>query len=120
MATRWATSATLTLASVTPEQAGHYSVEARNATSSLMSYAVELKVGWSQLVALSSRAPAGTGEQTLIMGFAFAGAGSKPLLVRGVGPGRRGLLGGHDEAAASGRFFVRRDHGPVTPAPRQW
>jgi len=91
-----ATSATLTLASVTPEQAGRYSVEARNATSSLMSYAVELKVGWSQLVALSSRAPAGTGEQTLIMGFAFAGAGSKPLLVRGVGPG---LLAGAPDLA---------------------
>jgi hypothetical protein len=40
----------------------------------------------SQFSALSARAPAGTGEQTLILGFVFAGGG-KPTLVRGVGPG---------------------------------
>lgn len=42
--------------------------------------------GTSQFAALSARAQAGTGEQTLILGFAFAGGG-KPTLIRGVGPG---------------------------------
>ena len=41
---------------------------------------------WSQFAALSARAPVGTGDQTLILGFVFAGGG-KPTLVRGVGPG---------------------------------
>jgi len=45
-----------------------------------------LTLPWSQFSALSARAPAGTGEQTLILGFVFAGGG-KPTLVRGVGPG---------------------------------
>ena len=40
----------------------------------------------SRFSALSARAQAGTGEQTLILGFVFAGGG-KPTLVRGVGPG---------------------------------
>ena len=48
--------------------------------------AATLTVQWSQFAALSVRAPAGTGEQSLILGFAFAGGG-KPMLVRGVGPG---------------------------------
>ena len=47
---------------------------------------VPAPVGSSQFAALSARAQAGTGEQTLILGFAFAGGG-KPTLIRGVGPG---------------------------------
>ena len=50
------------------------------------SAAATLNIGWSHFPALSARAPAGTGEQTLILGFVFAGGG-KPTMVRGVGPG---------------------------------
>jgi len=52
----------------------------------LASAAAPLTVPWSQFSALSARAAAGTGEQTLTLGFVFAGGG-KPAMVRGVGPG---------------------------------
>ena len=39
-----------------------------------------------RLANLSVRTQAGTGDQTLITGFALGGAGTKPLLVRAVGP----------------------------------
>ncbi len=39
-----------------------------------------------RLANLSVRTQAGTGDQTLITGFALSGAGTKPLLVRAVGP----------------------------------
>ena len=48
----------------------------------------------SQFAALSARAPAGAGEQTLILGFVFAGGG-KPTLVRGVGPGLSEYVDGY-------------------------
>ncbi len=48
--------------------------------------AAALTVQWSQFSALSARAPVGTGDQTVILGFVFA-SGGKPTLVRGVGPG---------------------------------
>ncbi len=53
---------------------------------SVLTQGASLTVGWSQLAALSARAPVGTGDQTLILGFVFAGGG-KPTMVRGVGPG---------------------------------
>lgn len=40
----------------------------------------------ARLVNLSVRGPAGAGADSLIVGFTLAGAGSKPLLVRSVGP----------------------------------
>jgi hypothetical protein len=48
-----------------------------------------------RLANLSVRTQAGTGDQTLITGFALSGAGTKPLLVRAVGPtlGAFGLTG---------------------------
>ena len=52
----------------------------------LYSSAAALQPGYSQFSALSARAPVGTGDQSLIMGFVYAGGG-KPTLVRGVGPG---------------------------------
>ncbi len=55
-------------------------------SGSVASTAATLTVPWSQLAALSARAPVGTGDQTLILGFVFAGGG-KPTLIRGVGPG---------------------------------
>jgi hypothetical protein len=43
-------------------------------------------VSTSRLSNLSVRAPAGTGDQTLILGFYIGGTGSKQVLIRGVGP----------------------------------
>ena len=57
-------------------------------------YCATLTVQWSQFSALSARAPAGTGEQTLILGFVFAGGG-KPTLVRGVGPNMSDTVSGY-------------------------
>jgi sugar lactone lactonase YvrE len=43
--------------------------------------------GSARLANLSVRSPAGAGSRTLIVGVSVAGAGTKPLLLRGVGPG---------------------------------
>jgi alpha-tubulin suppressor-like RCC1 family protein len=40
----------------------------------------------THLVNLSVRSPAGSGDQTLIMGFVIAGAGIRTMLLRGIGP----------------------------------
>jgi hypothetical protein len=48
----------------------------------------------SRFAALSARAYAGAGEETLILGFVFAGDG-KSTLVRGVGPGLAGAVADH-------------------------
>jgi hypothetical protein len=40
----------------------------------------------AHLANLSVRAPAGAGDQTLILGFYLGGTGSKQVLIRGVGP----------------------------------
>ena len=40
----------------------------------------------SRIVNLSVRSPAGSGDQTLIMGFVVSGSGSTELIARGVGP----------------------------------
>jgi TonB family protein len=42
--------------------------------------------GQSRLTNLSVRSTAGSGAETLIVGFAIGGSGSKPILLRGVGP----------------------------------
>jgi hypothetical protein len=49
----------------------------------------------NRLINLSVSSFAGTAEQTLIAGFALRGAGTKPMLVRGIGPslGLFGLTG---------------------------
>jgi hypothetical protein len=60
----------------------------------VFSAAATLTVKWSQFSALSARAPAGTGEQTLILGFVFAGGG-KPTLVCGVGPNMSETVNGY-------------------------
>jgi hypothetical protein len=41
----------------------------------------------ARLSSLSARGMAGSGDQTLIVGFATSGSGTKQLLLRGVGPG---------------------------------
>jgi hypothetical protein len=40
----------------------------------------------TRLVNVSVRSTAGSGERTLIMGFVVGGGGSRPVLIRGVGP----------------------------------
>ncbi len=57
-----------------------------NGVETVTSGVSTLTLPHSQFSALSARAPTGTGEQTLFLGFVFAGGG-KPTMVRGVGPG---------------------------------
>jgi hypothetical protein len=86
-----ATSATLTLASVTSAQSGSYTVVATNAAGSVTSTAATLTVNpapggtiTARLSNLSVRAAMSAG-QTLIVGFSVSGGG-RSILVRGVGP----------------------------------
>jgi len=65
-----------------------------NGTDTVISAVSILTLPWSQFSALSARAPAGTGEQTLILGFVFSGGG-KPALVRGVGPAMADTVSGY-------------------------
>ena len=87
-----ATNPTLVL-SGTSAVAGNYSVVATSAGGSTASSAASLTVSSTtdvgRLINLAIRTNAGTGAQTLIVGFAIGGAGAtgaKPLLLRGVGP----------------------------------
>lgn len=90
-----ATSSTLTLASITTAQAGSYDVMVTDVVGSAISAAGRLTVSAvvtqevSRIANLSIRTRGGTGAQTLIVGFVIGGpgtSGTKPLLVRGVGP----------------------------------
>lgn len=88
-----ATGSTLTLTRAQPADAGTYTVVATNATGSVTSapavIVVDARVIPSRLVNLAIRSRAGTGAQSLIMGFTLAGpspTATKPLLVRAVGP----------------------------------
>lgn len=73
--------------------AGNYTVRVGNANGFVESQPARITVqpgpDFGRLVNLAIRTNAGTGAQTLIVGFAVGGAGTtgeKPLLVRGVGP----------------------------------
>jgi hypothetical protein len=90
------TTARLNIAGVTKSMNGYqYRCLISDGTNpAISSAAATLTVGWSQFAALSARAPAGTGEQTLILGFVFAGGG-KPTLVRGVGPNMSATVSGY-------------------------
>ena len=86
-----ATSASLTLSSVGLASAGTYQVVVSNAGGETRSTTVTLAVdsGSSRLSNLSVRIGAGTGDNTLIVGFVVGGdgtSGTKPLLIRAVGP----------------------------------
>ncbi|MDP3073020.1 MAG: hypothetical protein Q8N18_22190 [Opitutaceae bacterium] len=89
-----ATGSTLTLRGVTTEQAGSYDVVVTDAFGPTASLAGRLTLGAAvpevaRIGNLSIRTRAGTGTQTLIVGFVVGGAGTsgaKPLLVRGIGP----------------------------------
>jgi hypothetical protein len=80
-----ATSATLSLNAVRTAEGGQYVVRISNAAGSIASSPAMLTVRSSRLVNLSTRAfvPAGG---TLTPGFFIRGSGSKPLLIRAIGP----------------------------------
>jgi hypothetical protein len=81
-----ANGSTLAVSDFKAADAGTYSVVVTNAAGATNSNDAVLVLGTSRLINLSVRANAGTGSDTLIMGFVI-GAGSPPsLLVRGIGP----------------------------------
>lgn len=84
-----ATGSTYTISPVTSASAGSYSVVVTGANTSVTSAAAVLTAvpaDVGRLINLSVRTGAGTGAQTLIVGFAIGGPGTKPVLVRGIGP----------------------------------
>lgn len=89
-----ATSATLTLNSVTSANAGNYTVVATNSTGSVTSATATLTVNAppsggsssSKLVNISTRATVGTGGDVMIAGFIIKGTGPKSVLIRASGP----------------------------------
>lgn len=90
-----ATNATLVLSNVSAANAGNYTLVARNVNGNTTSSTASLTVTTpsadeiGRLANLSIRTNAGTGDQTLIVGFALGGAntnGNAPLLLRGMGP----------------------------------
>jgi hypothetical protein len=95
-----ANSARLVLDSVKADDAGDYSVVVSDVNGSLTSGSASLRVrstpDLGRLNNLSIRSLAGTGSQTLTVGFVIGGpAGRKTVLVRGIGPslGLFGLTG---------------------------
>lgn len=87
-----ATGASFTLPSVQTYDEGDYSVVVTADGVSTLSRIAELAVvepapsASARLVNLSTRALAGSGESTLILGFYIAGSGSKTLIIRCIGP----------------------------------
>ncbi|MES2695272.1 MAG: hypothetical protein V4773_17485 [Verrucomicrobiota bacterium] len=91
-----ATSATLVIANATAANAGSYTAIATNGSGTSTSAAATLTVATAatpaevgRLINLAIRTNAGTGAQTLTVGFVVGGAGAAgeaPLLVRGIGP----------------------------------
>jgi hypothetical protein len=112
-----ATSATLILSPVRAEDGGAYTVRVANANGAVVSAPATVLVRdmvAARLTNLSVRAFGGTGDRLLIVGFGPIGTGTKPLLVRAVGPGlsalgvsgvmtdpRLGLFSGATEIAAN-------------------
>jgi len=81
-----ATGTTLTLTNVQAADAGSYTVTVTNGLGSVTSDPATLSVRLARLTNVSVRSTAGTGDDTLIVGFNISGAGTKPVLLRGVGP----------------------------------
>jgi uncharacterized repeat protein (TIGR03803 family) len=86
-----ATSATLVVPGASAANAGSYTCLVTNAGGSVLSTAAMLAVSNTadpgRLINLSARADVGTGDKILIAGFVMSGGGSKPMLLRAVGPG---------------------------------
>ena len=84
-----ATSSTFAINGVTRNDAGSYAVIVRNSLGAVTSRSASLTVSdlVSRIVNMSVRTVAGTGSETLIVGFVVTGVGAaKPVLVRGIGP----------------------------------
>ncbi len=84
-----ATSRLLDFASIQFTDTGDYTVVATNSAGSVTSQIAHIAVveaPSSRVIALSTRAYAGAGDDTLITGFAIAGAQPKKVLIRAVGP----------------------------------
>jgi predicted Zn-dependent protease len=81
-----ATGTTLTLTNVQAADAGTYTVTVTNGLGAVTSDPATLSVRLARLTNVSVRSGAGTGDDTLIVGFNISGAGTKPVLLRGVGP----------------------------------
>jgi len=81
------TAATLTISNVQASQLGTYTVVVTNSAGSTTSSGATLTLGNpGRLINLSVRSQAGSGSQTLIVGFVISGSGNKPVMVRGTGP----------------------------------
>lgn len=90
-----ATSATLFLSNASASTAGTYALVAANSAGAVTTNAATVTVAnvsvadVGRLANLSIRSSAGSGDQTLIVGFNLGGSGttgSTPLLLRGIGP----------------------------------
>jgi hypothetical protein len=88
-----ATGATHVIASADTASLGNYSVVVSNSAGSITSAAAALVISpalaTGRITNLAIRSQAGTGDNTLIVGFAIGGgspSGNKPVLIRGVGP----------------------------------
>ncbi len=89
-----ATTSTLTLSSAQPADVGRYSVLVTGSGGSLVSASTALSLNsiatdGTRLINLAVRTTAGNGDKQLTVGLAVGGAGtsgSKPLLLRAVGP----------------------------------
>lgn len=97
-----ATSATYTITGAGAASAGSYDVVVTSGPDRIISAAavitVQTETEVSRISNLSIRTNAGTGADMLIVGFSVSGTGTKPLLVRAVGPtlagfGVSGVLG---------------------------
>ena len=84
-----ATSAVLSVSAVSAGSAGSYRVRITGPEGTLESQPAVVTVEppvVGRLVNLSVRTTAGTGAQTLTVGFAVSGDGDKPVLLRAIGP----------------------------------
>jgi hypothetical protein len=90
-----ATNATLIISAATAADAGNYSVDVTNSVGKVTSSAASLAVANTaaadigRLINLSILTFSGTGDDALFVGFAVGGSGTsgtKPLLVRAIGP----------------------------------
>jgi hypothetical protein len=81
-----ATDSVFVLANAQPGDAGDYTVVVSNSANRINSAVATLTVNYARLTSISVRSSAGTGDQTLIVGFSLAGSAAKQMLIRGVGP----------------------------------
>ncbi len=81
-----ATNATLAISTLQHSDLGTYTVVISNPAGQTTSSPAVLALGTSRLANLSVRSHAGSGNDTLTMGFVVGSGASPTLLVRGVGP----------------------------------